>query len=147
MLEPLIAAITDLGRLPHADEFEQADEIIGRFGTLKRAFTLVRRVTRILFLPSPEVCRGKSVSEAARGLAGRSAVPLHVPAETKQALRRDASSHTDVGCRVYRAMAPRVTGARSSKTTRLRDVCGSSRTVTVGQLPPCFRRITKSQPY
>ena len=45
VLEPLIVAITDLGRLPHADEFELAHEAIERFGSLKRAFALIRRVT------------------------------------------------------------------------------------------------------
>ncbi len=36
---------TSLGRLPDADEFPQAPEVLARFGSLKRAFALVRRVT------------------------------------------------------------------------------------------------------
>jgi DNA phosphorothioation-associated putative methyltransferase len=40
-----MTAIADLGRLPEADEFPQAAEVISRFGSLKRAFALVKRVT------------------------------------------------------------------------------------------------------
>jgi hypothetical protein len=39
------STIAALGRLPEADEFAQADEIAARFGSLKRAFALVKRVT------------------------------------------------------------------------------------------------------
>jgi DNA phosphorothioation-associated putative methyltransferase len=45
VLEPFMAAVARLGRLPEADEFSQADEVTARFGSLKRAFALVRRVT------------------------------------------------------------------------------------------------------
>jgi DNA phosphorothioation-associated putative methyltransferase len=45
LLEPFMAAIADLGRLPEADEFLQAGEVTAAFGSLKRAFALVRRVT------------------------------------------------------------------------------------------------------
>jgi DNA phosphorothioation-associated putative methyltransferase len=45
LLEPLLAAVTALGRLPEPDEFPQAGETVSRFGSLKRAFALVRRVT------------------------------------------------------------------------------------------------------
>src|SRR5207247_1678412 len=45
MLEPFMAMIADLGRLPEAEEFSGADQLIERFGSLKRAFSLVRRVT------------------------------------------------------------------------------------------------------
>ncbi len=40
-----MAAIASLGRLPEADEFPQAAEGEDRFGSLKRAFALVKRVT------------------------------------------------------------------------------------------------------
>jgi len=40
-----MTAIAALGRLPEADEFPQAAEITSRFGSLKRAFALVKRVT------------------------------------------------------------------------------------------------------
>jgi DNA phosphorothioation-associated putative methyltransferase len=40
-----MAAITSLGRLPDAEEFPQAAELTARFGSLPRAFALVRRVT------------------------------------------------------------------------------------------------------
>jgi DNA phosphorothioation-associated putative methyltransferase len=46
LLEPFMATIAALGRLPEADEFAQAAEIATRFGSLKRAFALVKRVTR-----------------------------------------------------------------------------------------------------
>jgi DNA phosphorothioation-associated putative methyltransferase len=45
MLEPFMAIIADLGRLPEAEEFPGAFELVERFGSLKRAFSLVRRVT------------------------------------------------------------------------------------------------------
>jgi len=45
ILEPFMAAIAALGRLPQADESPQANEIESKFGSLKRAFALVKRVT------------------------------------------------------------------------------------------------------
>jgi DNA phosphorothioation-associated putative methyltransferase len=45
LLEPLMVALADLGRLPQPDEFPQAPAVQGRFGSLKRAFALIRRVT------------------------------------------------------------------------------------------------------
>jgi DNA phosphorothioation-associated putative methyltransferase len=45
MLEPFMAMIADLGRLPEAEEFPGANQLIERFGSLNRAFALVRRVT------------------------------------------------------------------------------------------------------
>ena len=45
LLEPFMATIATLGRLPEADEFRPAAEIEARFGSLKRAFALVKRVT------------------------------------------------------------------------------------------------------
>jgi DNA phosphorothioation-associated putative methyltransferase len=44
-LEAFMAGIAGLGRLPDAEEFGQAAEVTARFGSLKRAFALVRRVT------------------------------------------------------------------------------------------------------
>jgi DNA phosphorothioation-associated putative methyltransferase len=45
LLEPFLATLTALGRLPVVEEFPQAAELQSRFGSLKRAFALVRRVT------------------------------------------------------------------------------------------------------
>jgi DNA phosphorothioation-associated putative methyltransferase len=45
LLESFMAAIAELGRLPEGDEFSHAGQVIERFGSLKRAFALVRRVT------------------------------------------------------------------------------------------------------
>jgi DNA phosphorothioation-associated putative methyltransferase len=45
LLEPFLAMIATLGRLPEADEFAPAAEIEARFGSLNRAFSLVKRVT------------------------------------------------------------------------------------------------------
>jgi DNA phosphorothioation-associated putative methyltransferase len=45
LLEPFMTAIAELGRLPEEDEFPQAGEVAARFGSLKRGFALVRRVT------------------------------------------------------------------------------------------------------
>lgn len=62
VLEPLIAAMTELGRLPHADEFELAHEVIVRFGSLKRAFALIRRVTRIEEWDKIRLCRTEDLT-------------------------------------------------------------------------------------
>jgi DNA phosphorothioation-associated putative methyltransferase len=45
LLEQFMESIAALGRLPEADEFPEAAEIGSRFGSLKRAFALVKRVT------------------------------------------------------------------------------------------------------
>jgi DNA phosphorothioation-associated putative methyltransferase len=45
LLESFMAAIADLGRLPEQDEFPLAADVVAGFGSLKRAFALVRRVT------------------------------------------------------------------------------------------------------
>ena len=45
VLEPLMQTMAALGRLPDPDEFSKATEVITRFGSLKRAFALIRRVT------------------------------------------------------------------------------------------------------
>ncbi len=40
-----MAAIAELGRLPEDDEFHRAGEVAEEFGSLKRAFALILRVT------------------------------------------------------------------------------------------------------
>ena len=45
LLEALMATVADLGRLPEPDEFAPAAAVTAEFGSLKRAFALVRRVT------------------------------------------------------------------------------------------------------
>jgi DNA phosphorothioation-associated putative methyltransferase len=45
LLEALMAAIADLGRLPEADDFPMSAAVTAEFGSLKRAFALIRRVT------------------------------------------------------------------------------------------------------
>ncbi len=45
LLEPLMAAIAELGRLPEPDEFPAASEVATQLGSLKRAFALIKRVT------------------------------------------------------------------------------------------------------
>lgn len=45
ILEPLIATVLSLGRLPAEDEFDLAKAVIEVFGSLKQAFALVRKVT------------------------------------------------------------------------------------------------------
>ena len=44
-LEPLMDLIAGLGRLPDPTEFPDAPAIIERFGSLKRAFGIIRRIT------------------------------------------------------------------------------------------------------
>ena len=45
LLDPFMDAVLRLGRLPEADEYANAAELIARFGSLKRAFSLVQRET------------------------------------------------------------------------------------------------------
>ncbi|MDA7979502.1 MAG: DNA phosphorothioation-associated putative methyltransferase [Pirellulales bacterium] len=45
ILEPLIETVLSLGRLPAEDEFALAAEVVEVFGSLKRAFALVKKVT------------------------------------------------------------------------------------------------------
>ncbi len=45
LLGPFMSAISALGRLPAPDELTEAGEVASRFGSLKRAFALVRKVT------------------------------------------------------------------------------------------------------
>ncbi len=45
VLAPLMETVTALGRLPGSDEFPGTTEVIKRFGSLKRAFALICRVT------------------------------------------------------------------------------------------------------
>ena len=45
LLEPFMDAVVSLGRLPEAEEYAGAAELISRFGSLKRAFNLVQRET------------------------------------------------------------------------------------------------------
>ncbi len=45
LLEALIRVAADLARLPFQDEFDRSDEVIAAFGSFKRAFKLIRKVT------------------------------------------------------------------------------------------------------
>ncbi len=45
LLQSFVAIIAELGRLPEEDEFNGADEVVTQFGSLKRGFALVRRIT------------------------------------------------------------------------------------------------------
>ena len=45
VLEPMMEALTRLGRLPGPEEFSESAVTIERFGSLKKAFALIRRVT------------------------------------------------------------------------------------------------------
>jgi DNA phosphorothioation-associated putative methyltransferase len=45
VLNPFIAALARLGRMPAEDELPEASQIIARLGSLKRAFAVVQRVT------------------------------------------------------------------------------------------------------
>lgn len=45
ILDALIESITELGRLPEPDEFAESEPVVEAFGSLKRAFALIRRVT------------------------------------------------------------------------------------------------------
>ncbi len=45
ILEPFMAKIAELGRLPGTDECPNVEELLNRFGSLKRAYALVRQAT------------------------------------------------------------------------------------------------------
>lgn len=45
ILEPLIESVLSLGRLPAEDELDLSSEVVGAFGSLKRAFALIKKVT------------------------------------------------------------------------------------------------------
>jgi len=45
ILDPLMEALTQLGRVPEPDEFSLTPQIVERLGSVKRAFAIVRRVT------------------------------------------------------------------------------------------------------
>jgi DNA phosphorothioation-associated putative methyltransferase len=45
ILEPLMAVVTRLGRLPGPEELPELPELVARFGSLKRAFLVVGRAT------------------------------------------------------------------------------------------------------
>ena len=45
LLEPFMASMTVLGRLPEPDECSNAEALFSHFGTLKRAYSVVRRAT------------------------------------------------------------------------------------------------------
>lgn len=45
LLEALIRVAADRARLPFHDEFERSDDVIAAFGTFKKAFKLIRKVT------------------------------------------------------------------------------------------------------
>lgn len=45
ILEPLMESVLSLGRLPTENEFELATAVIAEFGSVKRAFALIKRVT------------------------------------------------------------------------------------------------------
>jgi len=47
LLEPLMEHVETLGRLPESDEFDLSGEVVEAFGSLKRAFALIRRVVGI----------------------------------------------------------------------------------------------------
>src|SRR5262249_54439468 len=44
-LEPLMAVIAQLGRVPDPTEFDGTQAVIERFGSLKRAFAVIQRIT------------------------------------------------------------------------------------------------------
>jgi DNA phosphorothioation-associated putative methyltransferase len=45
LLDPFMAVVTSLGRLPDVEEWPQAQVVAERFGSLKRAFAFVQRIT------------------------------------------------------------------------------------------------------
>ena len=45
LLDALMAAVASFGRLPDPEEFPQAQKVAERFGSVKRAFAVVRHIT------------------------------------------------------------------------------------------------------
>lgn len=58
LLEPLMEWLTEYGRLPAQEEFNEHNEIVARFGSLKRAFTLIQKVTEES--PWDEICQKRT---------------------------------------------------------------------------------------
>lgn len=52
ILQPLVDFLTDRGRLPRESEFPTAEAVVEEFGSIRQAYTLIRRVT------GPEVWEG-----------------------------------------------------------------------------------------
>jgi hypothetical protein len=45
LLDPLMKVIADLGRIPAEDEFANSEDAMRVFGSLNRAFALIKRIT------------------------------------------------------------------------------------------------------
>jgi DNA phosphorothioation-associated putative methyltransferase len=45
LLDALMEAVASYGRLPEPDEFTRSQEVADRFGTLRRAFAVIRHIT------------------------------------------------------------------------------------------------------
>jgi DNA phosphorothioation-associated putative methyltransferase len=45
LLEPLMRVIKELGRIPSVEEFAQSEDVLREFGSMNRAFALIKRVT------------------------------------------------------------------------------------------------------
>lgn len=58
ILEPLMEWLTEYGRLPAPDEFERYSDIVERFGSTKRAYKLIQKVTDEA--PWEEICQKRT---------------------------------------------------------------------------------------
>ncbi len=58
ILEPLMEWLTEYGRLPAPDEFERHSDIVERFGSTKRAYKLIQKVTDEA--PWEEICQKRT---------------------------------------------------------------------------------------
>ena len=47
LLEPFLSRVLELGRLPEGDEYDGCQAVAQRFGSVRRAFALLKRVTRL----------------------------------------------------------------------------------------------------
>ena len=108
LLEPLMAVVARLGRVPEMDELQQAEELVAQFGSLKNAFALVRRITgddqwkpsrssprtysciwRLADSGKDPRCRfSRSGSSATSGLFS-GAIPTHVNRRTRCSFKRE----------------------------------------------------------
>ena len=88
ILEPLIATVLSLGRLPAEDEFEHAPAVVEVFGSLQRAFALVKKVTAQEDWDSIHTARVEDLTVyLALSKFGKRPKMVHLPKRTQRDIR------------------------------------------------------------
>lgn len=88
ILEPLIATVLSLGRLPTEDEFEHAPAVVAEFGSLQRAFALIKKVTAQEDWDSIHTARVEDLTVyMALSKFGKRPKMVHLPRRTQRDIR------------------------------------------------------------